>query len=169
MNNPKILIVEDSKITQETLKKNFTELGCELKIASDAEKAQIILNEKFEPHIIILDLNLPGKSGPEFYHDIAKNYKGIVVPFTAHWGSNEDPMEDLAIEWLSSARNQKQKNTLQFEVFKPISKGKSEDVTEVPIELIMSVGNALIRKNCKLSPLFEIKLKQISKTWTQTI
>ena len=63
-----ILLIEDSKEDIELLKMAFKSerFLCQLQVARDGEEAlQIIQSSESVPHLIILDMNLPGASGPE--------------------------------------------------------------------------------------------------------
>lgn len=83
-----ILLVEDNpadiRLTQEAFKEG--KLSNRLSIVSDGEQALAYLNRKspFEhakrPDLILLDLNLPGKSGREVLADIKNNPKLRQIP-----------------------------------------------------------------------------------------
>lgn len=64
MINHKILVVDDEEDILEILKYNLQKEGYEVRTASDGLKAIDVANE-FEPHLIILDIMMPGMDGIE--------------------------------------------------------------------------------------------------------
>lgn len=59
---PNILIVEDELVTRNTLKSIFEAEGYNVLEASDGEEMNTLM-ENYTVHLIILDINLPGKNG----------------------------------------------------------------------------------------------------------
>src|SRR5438105_716380 len=143
MQQPKVLIIEDSPVTQKTLEGLFTELGCNVAFVSSSEQALNMLQSNSIPDTIILDFKLPGKSGPQFYEDIILNpkWKNIsVIPFTSQWQENWlNP--HLVGQWLAGQAIMK---IIGGESENIISKGsQGEHVVKVPQELILRVGHGL--------------------------
>lgn len=58
----KLLIIDDEVAICRTLQIHFRSHGFEVSIAHDAESGEI-LAEKIKPHVIVLDIRMPGKSG----------------------------------------------------------------------------------------------------------
>jgi two-component system response regulator AtoC len=79
-----ILIVDDEVLTLKTLKKALEKSGYEVHLAESGEKAmEIVTAEK--PHLILLDLMLPGISGLEVLRRVRENEpETIVIMMTAY-------------------------------------------------------------------------------------
>jgi CheY-like chemotaxis protein len=171
MRVPKILAVEDSEITQETLKEIFSQLGCEITLVLSAEKAVEKLKQNSKPDVIILDLKLPGKSGVDLYKDIVMDpeWREIpVVPFTSQWNDYLPHGGKLAMDWLYTAhwypkmfdKNHKDDN------LKAISKGsQGEHVSTVPQELVLTVANTLIQHRIDLPLIFKETVDLIEQSY----
>mgnify|MGYP000868008388 CR=1 FL=1 len=85
-NTPIILLVEDNRTTQETLKRDFEALGVDVLAVPSAEEAWLFLESGKKLDVMILDFQLPGEDGPDFFRRIQRDprFKKIpVVPFTA--------------------------------------------------------------------------------------
>mgnify|MGYP000974731653 CR=1 FL=1 len=70
----KILVVDDEEDILEILKYNLEKEGFEVKTASDGNVG-IETAEKFEPHLIILDIMMPGMDGIEVCQKLRANPK----------------------------------------------------------------------------------------------
>ncbi len=70
----KILVVDDEEDILEILKYNLEKEGFEVKTAGDGN-AGIEMAEKFEPHLIILDIMMPGMDGIEVCQKLRTNPK----------------------------------------------------------------------------------------------
>jgi len=70
----KILVVDDEEDILEILKYNLEKEGFQVKTASDGN-AGIEIAEKFEPHLIILDIMMPGMDGIEVCQKLRANPK----------------------------------------------------------------------------------------------
>ncbi|MBC7885302.1 MAG: response regulator transcription factor [Saprospiraceae bacterium] len=62
--NEKILVVDDEEDILEVLKYNLEKEGYQVKTAADG-MAAIAVAEEFEPHLIVLDIMMPGMDGIE--------------------------------------------------------------------------------------------------------
>ena len=62
--NFKILIVEDEEIIRLGLQDNFEMEGYDVETACDGEEA-IAKSDSYQPHLVLLDLMIPKKSGFE--------------------------------------------------------------------------------------------------------
>ncbi len=62
--NEKILVVDDEEDILEVLKYNLEKEGYQVKTASDGN-AGLEIADSFEPHLIILDIMMPGMDGIE--------------------------------------------------------------------------------------------------------
>jgi len=87
--NKGILIVDDSILIVERLLEmlgHVENIGT-IKHAGTYEQANVLF-EQFQPHIVLLDINLPDRSGIDLLNKIKTNYQEIVViMFTNHAGS----------------------------------------------------------------------------------
>lgn len=72
MENPQILIVEDEAVTRSTLKSVFEAEGYDVFEASDGIEMHTIL-EKHPIHLVIMDINLPGKNGLMLARELREN------------------------------------------------------------------------------------------------
>lgn len=81
--NYKILIVEDEEIIRFGLQDNFEMEGYTVETAEDGEQA-IEKADSFEPHLILLDLMIPKKSGFEVCRYVRKKHpECFVIMLTA--------------------------------------------------------------------------------------
>lgn len=149
MKKPLILVVEDSQITQKLIRDKFVELGCDLIACDNAEDALKILLADNRVDVIILDFHLPGAiKGPALYEKITKdkNLSTItVVPFTSTIDKNNnlkslDPRDWAHVSKSYDARD----NSTPI-----VSKGESKHITQVPDDLILSVGRAIQKRNIR--------------------
>lgn len=154
--NPFLLVVEDSKKTQQVIRDRFTELGCDLVSCETAEEAMQLLQTDSRVDVIILDFNLPGMKGPAFYEHVTKDkvFSIIpVVPFTStvdkEYNSKSTEPGDWAL--ISTAHGGRDNST-------PIvSKGDSEHISHVPDKLIINVGRAIRKKGVPIpDPMREV-------------
>lgn len=76
----KVLIIDDSEAVREALKDILSEIAIVELIgeAMDGESG-IDLVAKLEPHVIILDLNMPKINGLDVLSFVKKNYPSIIV------------------------------------------------------------------------------------------
>lgn len=72
MESPQILIVEDEAVTRSTLKSVFEAEGYEVFEASDGTEMHALL-EKQPIHLVIMDINLPGKNGLMLARELREN------------------------------------------------------------------------------------------------
>lgn len=70
----RVLIIDDSKTIREIIKEGLSDIGLEF---TEAEDAYIGLDKifSFRPNVIILDLNLPGKSGTQLCKELKSDVK----------------------------------------------------------------------------------------------
>lgn len=72
MESPQILIVEDEAVTRSTLKSVFEAEGYDVFEASDGTEMHAQL-EKHPIHLVIMDINLPGKNGLMLARELREN------------------------------------------------------------------------------------------------
>jgi len=66
---PAILIVDDARFFREMIKDILNELAVELLDAADGNEAWTVIEAR-QPQLVLLDLNIPGKSGKEILKDL---------------------------------------------------------------------------------------------------
>ncbi|WGE31348.1 MULTISPECIES: two-component system response regulator ArcA [Actinobacillus] len=81
MQNPQILIVEDELVTRNTLKSIFEAEGYEVFEATDGVEMNEVL-AKQEIHLVIMDINLPGKNGLMLARELRENTKVALMFLT---------------------------------------------------------------------------------------
>jgi CheY-like chemotaxis protein len=165
MDTPRILIVEDSHVTQKTLEGLFTQLCCDVKIFTTAEEALEGLRIDAAYDVIILDFKLPGKSGPQLFKEIVTNprCRAIpVIPFTSQW--TEKWMNPTMVgQWMASAKYLKEIYDMDIEPI--ISKGaQGEDVANVPEELVLRVAHIIERRGKSLPGPYKEITEYLLKT-----
>jgi CheY-like chemotaxis protein len=163
---PLLLVVEDSKKTQQVIQDRFTELGCDLIVCEAADEAWRLLRENKTIDAIILDFHLPGTKGPAFYEHLTKDqeFSAVpVVPFTSTIDKTYNLKSEDPRDWarVSKFYDGKDNST-------PIlSKGESEHISFVPDQLILNVAYALQKKNTRLPERFREVVKTIVKNIAQ--
>lgn len=163
---PFLMVVEDNKITQETLKRDLEQLGMELKQAYSAEEAWHFLETERLPHVLILDFHLPGEDGPGFFRRLAVDprFKNIpVIPFTALLGASDASSVSTIASFLES------RDTRDFHTQTIVSKKGREDVYRVPPELILAIGHALRHQSFALPPPMREAMKKIISSISSTL
>lgn len=93
----KILLVDDEPDITEFLSYNLTKNNYSVQIASDAKQA-MDLARTFKPHLFVLDIMMPGKSGIELCKDLRKDESfkdSLIVMLTAR---QEDHMQINALD-----------------------------------------------------------------------
>lgn len=93
----KILVVEDNSDCREVVVIQLKRLGYEAIEAATGESGiDIALAEK--PHLIIMDLGLPGISGLEAAARLKDDPRTSHIPIIAHTAFDEDAYKDKVIE-----------------------------------------------------------------------
>jgi CheY-like chemotaxis protein len=97
-----ILLVEDNsqdaRLVREALKDS--KLDHVLEVATDGEAAmQVLYSAEFRPHIILLDLNLPKKSGIEVLKEIKKDSSLRPIPVIVLTNSRSE--DDVVLAYAS--------------------------------------------------------------------
>jgi CheY-like chemotaxis protein len=95
----RVLIVDDSEIAARLLKEELAPAGFEIDYAPDVETAtSLILKRATRPDLMLLDINMPKVSGPQFCRFIKKNdrFRSIKVVFCS--GENREKVAALAQE-----------------------------------------------------------------------
>jgi len=90
----KIAIIEDDSVINQMYRMKFEAAGFEVATASDGE-AGVAMVAKFNPEIILLDLQMPHMGGAEALALIRKTEKGAKTPviILTNLGEEEAPKE----------------------------------------------------------------------------
>ena len=87
-----ILFIDDNRIEQMKLKRTMYNLGLSeprLKIVGSAKEGfEVLASGTFRPHIILLDLNMPGTCGLEFLKQIKAKHEYSHIPIIVFSTSN---------------------------------------------------------------------------------
>lgn len=95
MSSAKILVVEDELVTRSTLKSVFEAEGYQVFEANDGEEMHQVLNNN-DIHLIIMDINLPGKNGLLLAREI-REHKNIALIFLTGRDNEVDKILGLEI------------------------------------------------------------------------
>ena len=76
----RILVVDDHPIVREGLLERINR-NADLKVCGEASNSNSVLRlvEKLKPHLVLLDINLPGRSGLEVIKDLRAAHPGVLV------------------------------------------------------------------------------------------
>ena len=88
LNNMKILLVDNSKFTQNTLKRAFERMGLMLLITESADEALRLL-EKNSVDVILCDYSLPDMSGLDFFKRVLGSCRNTVNILISSDGDDE--------------------------------------------------------------------------------
>ena len=77
MSNPRILVVDDDQVIQQLLKVNLELEGYAVEVASDGEEA-LVLFDRFQPDLVLLDIMMPKLDGWEVARRLAGTAGGPV-------------------------------------------------------------------------------------------
>jgi len=87
--NIKVLLIDDEKEFADSLAERMEMRELESKTAYDGEQGLQLVQDEV-PHVVVLDLRMPGIDGVEVLERIKKNYPDIrVIVLTGH-GTEED-------------------------------------------------------------------------------
>ncbi|NOZ54507.1 MAG: response regulator [Gammaproteobacteria bacterium] len=79
MQKRRVLVADDIKIMRALLKSNLATYNCEV-VAQVENGNEVIENiKKFKPHLVFLDINMPGKNGLEVLKEIKSQFDSIFV------------------------------------------------------------------------------------------
>ena len=91
MSKPLLLLVDDSVEMGVIVASLGKRAGWEVRVCPDAETAWTALSEG-RPDLVLLDVNLPGVSGPEWLRRVraAPDFADLPVALYTHWGLAND-------------------------------------------------------------------------------
>lgn len=157
---PVILVIAESKMTQEALLRDFESLGCKVVSAITGQIALKSLEMGPLPDVIILDFIISDEDGPTLYRRFAQDKRYSSIPVV--------PLPFSTTGELVPGITKKLYNVPDC----------ATEITITPSELFLSVGHALSKTNIKLPNLFRVKLRNLiqsmtepgvkNKTWEET-
>lgn len=133
MQNPQILIVEDEVVTRSTLKSVFEAEGYDVFEANDGNEMNIILENK-EIHLIIMDINLPGKNGLMLARELREN-TDIALMFLTGRDNEVDKILGLEIgadDYITKPFNPRELTIRARNLLQRTMSEKEKSVKDVP-------------------------------------
>jgi len=101
--DPRVLVVEDETRMRELLQRVMTNWGFDVTVARSAEEAARLV-EAGDPEIVVLDLNLPGEGGIEFFKKLRARLprvQGIVLTGFASIDAAREAIHLDVVEFLT--------------------------------------------------------------------
>ena len=166
MVKPRLLVIEDTRVTQVVLKTQFESLGCDVVVCGSAEEAWEYLQQAPLPHGIILDFQLPGEDGPTFFRRLAldQRFKAIpVIPFTSLLSQREAQAMGKVMDFVAS------RDTKSDSPVHPMVEKKDGQSVEIPPALILSVGHAFQRNGQPLPPELRKAMRTIADALSENL
>ncbi len=94
----RILIVDDEPLVRRSLEKVFKKMGHEVFTASDGEIGARLWQE-VQPQAVVLDVLMPGLTGPEVISEVNPNDKTAVALISAYSGDyNPESVKNLGAD-----------------------------------------------------------------------
>lgn len=94
----KVLIVDDEPLVRRSLEKVFTKAGHEVVCASDGTEG-VSLWKEFQPDGAVIDVLMPGLTGPEVISEIEPPFQTAVILISAYSGDyNPDSVKQLGAD-----------------------------------------------------------------------
>ena len=87
--NAVILLVEDDRDTQESMKCALEMAGYDVTVASGADEAMNRLRRGLQPRVIMLDLMMPGKTGFQFRGEQMQDPRFADIPLVVYSGHHD--------------------------------------------------------------------------------
>ena len=97
MNNYKILYVEDDPNIRKHISE-FLSRYCSQLYACESSEEALKLYKKHQPHILLLDINLPGMSGIDFATEIRKHDKKTRILISTAYTNSEFMLKAIELE-----------------------------------------------------------------------
>ena len=86
----RVLVVDDNRESVETLSMLLQLKGHDARIAEDGDEA-IAIADSYRPHVVVLDLSLPGRDGYDIARELrARSYgAGLILVALTGWSGND--------------------------------------------------------------------------------
>jgi DNA-binding NtrC family response regulator len=101
--DPRVLVVEDEARMRELLQRVLTNWGFDVTVARSAEEATRLIEGR-DPEVVVLDLNLPGEGGIEFFKKLRARLprvQGIVLTGFASLDAAREAIHLDVVEFLT--------------------------------------------------------------------
>lgn len=125
---PRVLVVEDEARLRELLVRVLPGWGFEVAAARSAEEA-LRLAAADPPDVVVLDLNLPGEGGLEFFRKLRQRWPRVQAIVQTGFGSVESAQEAIRLE------------VVEF-LTKPSSLGELERALDRAMRRLATAGHA---------------------------
>lgn len=100
----RVVVIDDDRDAAETLAAALTENGCQVQSAEDGLSA-LDLIERFQPHCVLLDIQMPGLDGLTLAHRLRERHGNDIVLVAITGGSPADKTVsatfDLVDHWFT--------------------------------------------------------------------
>jgi CheY-like chemotaxis protein len=93
VNVQRILIVDDDPDIVDYVSSFLKDNGYQVATAGDASQAQSMM-EQFEPHVVLIDVLMPGKSGLDLLVSLRKNPRWSDLPLVVVTGNDQILQDD---------------------------------------------------------------------------
>ncbi len=94
MKHSRLLIIDDEKVLSNSLSMAFGDAGLEVQTAESGETA-IDIAADFQPHVVLLDLRLPGMDGIQVLETLRQHDEDIVVIMMTAYGDTQTTVEAI--------------------------------------------------------------------------
>ena len=91
----RILVVDDERLTADTLGLIFSKQGFETRVAYSVDEA-LIHTREFTPSLILCDITMPGRDGLELMVELSEqNFDGSILVLTGYFNNLKPAVEQL--------------------------------------------------------------------------
>ncbi len=143
--NPILLVIAESKVTQETIRQEFESLNCKVIPALSGKSAWQSLEVGPLPDLVILDFVFSDEDGPRFYRRLMTDKRFSSIPVLPLPSSLSDELVTKGVKTLGDLPTS------------PIV------ITTTPYALLFSVAHILREQNSGLPILFLEKLRNLNR------
>lgn len=92
-----ILVIDDNDQFRDMMREVLKNEGYEVLVASDGKKGVELYCEK-RPDLIITDVNMPEKSGPELIFELQKNFSGVkIIAISGGTENSEEYLKSIKV------------------------------------------------------------------------
>ncbi len=151
-----ILIVDDEPEIANALKKFFTRKGYAVRTANDGEVALELVKEH-RPHLVFLDIRMPGMDGLKVLRNIRERDRSIKVIMVTAFGTREIVSEALRLGAVDFVRKPFTMDYLEHEV-----------IAKVNVQLFEDLRNEIEEKSLLIEQLARLN-KRLSRNFYQTM
>ena len=137
--DPTVLVVEDEARMRELLHALMTGWGFEVVAARSAEEARRLAGER-PPDIVVLDLNLPGEGGIEFFRRLREGSPGVQGIVLTGFASIEAAKEAIHLD------------VVEF-LTKPCHLGELEQALDRAMRRLAAAARRCCRPPCRSKPI----------------